>query len=101
MRKVSNEEKQKLLHLLENKINFTDNLIKELEPILKIESFLEQHAHLHPHKIGELYYLSALALYDNHPEGEANQNKILQLLEKSANLCNTQKEWYLFSIMNL
>ncbi len=40
LKKVNNEEKLKMLHLLEIKIKFTDNLIKDPEPILKIQSFL-------------------------------------------------------------
>lgn len=45
-------DQQKLLHMLEIKISFTEGLITDLEPILKIQSFLQQHTHLHPHKIG-------------------------------------------------
>jgi hypothetical protein len=42
-----------------------------------------------------------MALYDHHPEGETNQAKILELLEQSATLAGGQKEWYIFSTMNL
>lgn len=59
----TNEKKLELLNLLEIKIDFTLNNIKEEAQVLKIQTFLEQHTYLDPHKIGELYYLSAMTLY--------------------------------------
>jgi hypothetical protein len=63
----SQAEQQKLLHLLEIRINFSEGLIRDLEPILKIQAYLQQHSELQPTKIGQLYYLSAMALYEHHP----------------------------------
>lgn len=56
---------------------------------------------LNPQKIGELYFLSGLTLYDNKSSDCQIQSKIIELIEKAATLCNTYKEWYIFSALNL
>lgn len=61
----SNVRKLELLQLLEIKIDFTLNKVKNEEQISKIEKFLQDHSHLDPNKIGQIYYLSAERLYEN------------------------------------
>lgn len=48
----SNVRKLELLQLLEIKIDFTLNKVKNEEQISKIEKFLQDHSHLDPNKIG-------------------------------------------------
>jgi serine/threonine-protein kinase mTOR len=95
------EQKEQLVHLLEIKLNFSVNHIKELASVARIEEFLEKHAELDRQKIGELYFLSGIALHESNPEDRSVHGKILELIQKSTSLSNTYREWYLFSFFNL
>ncbi len=71
------EHKLKLVHLLEIKLNFSANLITEVDSVLKVQAFLQNNAQIDPQKIGELYFLSGLTLYDNKYQDRQAQSTIL------------------------
>lgn len=78
--KTLTDEKLKLIHLLEIKMDFRSNLIKDVTAVTKIQGFLQKNQTLHEQKIGQLYYLSGLTLYENKAEGSGQEKKILELI---------------------
>jgi hypothetical protein len=45
--------------------------------------------------------LAGLTLYENNTEDKQLYGKVLELIEKSANLANSYREWYMFSFFNI
>lgn len=88
-----------MLQLLELKAAFKNNA-KSVD-LREVRSFLERHPHLNPKRIGELYYLAAMAHYEEGADDANTQAEVRELLQKSAQLMSSPREWYILSSITL